>query len=431
MHCLQIARKTLVFNYRQYRSLFLVCMTGVCIMAASIFISDGMLKAARQKARQYYGGDIMLMGGYEWSIPDAKDLIEKIRPHVPSSTQFYERFDYDAARTALFFEGATVRQRIIKGVDFEAEKDLFSAFKFTDGGIATSDSRDTMILSVTLAEELGIRAGDSITIMVRTIYGYTNTRSLVVTGIFLDSSLFGKFTSYMDIHSLREISGYPSDYVNRISLFYPKNEPGVREAEKLHSELSEEMTLYPMFKNKKTYYDIFGNPDAEGYIEPPAYALIPLDANIEELQMLTDAIRTILAFIIVILLVIIAVGIGSTYRVIAMKRITEIGTYRSLGMTPARIQKLFATETAILLSAGYIAGIILALIICQILAQFNFSFIPAFDIFLTRGKLISSYNILKVIGLLAVITVTTIASVLYTIRKTVHISPVTALAATV
>ena len=430
MNYLQIARKTLVFNYRQYRSLFLVCLTGVCIMVASIFISDGMLKAARQKARQYYGGDIMFMGGYDWSIPDADAFAEKIRPLVPADTQIYERFDYDAARTGLFFEGATVRQRIIKGVDFAREKDLFSAFKFTDGGIPTSEGRDTMILSVTLAEELGIRAGDSITVMVKTIYGYTNTRTFVVTGIFLDSSLFGKFTSYMDIDSLREISGYPAGYVNRVSLYYPKKGPSQSEIEELHASLSKELSLYPMFKHKKTYYNILGNPNAEGYLQPPAYALIPLDSNIVELQMLTDAIRTILVFIVVILLVIIAVGIGSTYRVIAMKRITEIGTYRSLGMTPSHIQKLFATETVILLSAGFAAGIMLALIICTVLAQFNFSFIPAFDIFLTRGKLVSSYNVLKLIGLLAVITVTTLASVLYTIRKTVHISPVTALAAT-
>ena len=80
--------------------------------------------------------------------------------------------------------------------------------------------------------------------------------------------------------------------------------------------------------------------------------------------------------------------------------------------------------------AGFVAGAVFSLIINAILSRFNFSIIPAFDIFLINGYLQASFNLLKLLGFLAVIIVTTLLSVLFTIRNVVHISPVGALATT-
>ena len=185
--------------------------------------------------------------------------------------------------------------------------------------------------------------------------------------------------------------------------------------------------MYPMTDDKNIFYNVLYSASDQSM---PLYSLVPLDANIKDLEILIDALRIVVALIVVILVAIISVGIASTYRVIVMRRITEVGIYRALGMKKRGVVALFLTETTVLLVAGYLAGILLCALITGVLSFFDFSFIPAFDIFLMNSHLVPSIDVPKLALLLLVITVTTLVSLLFTIRNAVHITPVGALATT-
>ena len=427
MFYVRLSLASLYNNRRQYTSLFSVCVAGVAIMLAAVTITDGMLRAVRQKARQYYGGDLQFMGGYaSYDMTDVDQFIDTISTFTGDDAVFYPRFEYDAHNSSFYYEGERVRQRIFKGVDFANEADLFAHVTFVEGNALPISGQSTILISSPIAERLGIHAGDSLTLQVHTIYGYTNTMNLIVTGIFQDSSLFGMYTSYIDIQSLRSVTGYPANYVNRLCIYYRNGSPSRETVERLQEQLSGSYHLYPLTDDKNEFYSALSDPATE----QPLYALITLDANIKDLQILIEAIQSVVILIIVILMAIISVGIGSTYRVIVMRRITEIGIYRALGMKPEGIRTLFLTETFFLLLAGCTAGILLSAAATGILARFNFSFIPAFDIFLTDGHLMPQVRLAKIAALLGTIIVTTLLSVLFTIRSAVHISPVGALATT-
>ena len=423
----KLSFKSIVNNRAQYRSLFAVCLFGVAIILATIMITDGMIHAVNERARLYYGGDLQFMGGSnDLGIRNPDDFILKIKKYVPTDVRFYTRFDYDARNSAFYYEGTKVRQRVYKGVDFEEEKELFSNFTFVEGGIEVSSEHNTMILSEPIAKRLSLHAGDMITLQLYTINAYTNTMDLVVTGIFQDSSLFGMYTSYMDIQSLRRATGYPEQYTNRICLDWQKNPPSKADVLKLQKGLSSELNMFPLTEDKQQFY----NTLFDSVTPKPIYAIITLDANIKDLQMIISALSSVTVLITVILMAIIAVGIGSTYRVIVMKRVTEIGIYRAIGMKSSGVKKLFLYETAFILFAGFLSGILCALFIVFAVSRINLSVIPAFDIFLTAGLLLPKFSVAKGLGLLAVIAVTTILSVLFTVRNVVHISPVGALATT-
>jgi ABC-type lipoprotein release transport system permease subunit len=427
MFYITYAVRSLAERRRQYRSLFAVCVSAVCVILAVVFITDGMLGALQDKAKQYYGGDIQFLGGTDYRLDNADALVQTIKQYLPASVRIYNRFDYDGASTSYYFEGTEVRSRIIKGVDFTEEKELFSHFTFTEGSPAARQDHDTVLLSAPVAKKLGVHAGDSVTIFMQTIYGYNNTMNLVVSGIFQDSSLFGMYTSYMDIDALRNISGYPASYVNRICLYYPDREPTLADVEKLQHNLGMVLNMFPLPADKQQFYDAFSS----GAWKKPLYALITLRANRQELSMLTGALNIIVLIIIIPLVLIVAVGIGSSYRVIVIKRTIETGTFRALGLRPSGVIKLFITESFFLLSAGFILGCLLSFIAVYILSRFNFSFIPAFDIFLTGGRILPFVNPLKLVIVLCIIFVTTLGSVLFTLHHLVHVSPVGALSATV
>ena len=147
---LNFAVKSLVSRARQYRSLFSVCAVGVCVMLFVLMITDGMIDSMTEKMRQYYGGDFMILHDSQNSLEileEYNDIIAALREIVPAGTEVSYRYKKDSGDKSLFFEGVSVKQRSIQGVDFSLEKKLFEKFTFVEGGIEDRASHDAILIS--------------------------------------------------------------------------------------------------------------------------------------------------------------------------------------------------------------------------------------------------------------------------------------------
>lgn len=420
-----IALQTLLHQKKRYVLLFLVCLFGVFISLTSFALMNGMVHSLRNKACLYYGGDLQILIGDSGSlsISNVSKRISELEMLFPPDVIIAPRIEYDANFAGLYFEGEGVRQRIIKGVDFMREGELFSRFTFTQGDARNMTGSNGILLSEPLAEMLSVQVGDVITLLIPSYQNYQTTAQLTVQGIFQDSSLFGMYTSYLDIENLRSIIGYPPDWASRIGVFYPDGAPAINEVLNMQTKLETVYTMFPFVEDKQIFYDAM---TANTWSEPHV-ALIMLEANLQQIQLLLDAVRAIAYLIVALLIAIIAIGLASTYKVIVHKRINEIGMYMALGMSVPRIILLFLTETLWIIVFGFIGGIILLFVSGFILQFLNFSFIPAFDIFLEGGHLMLLLQPLHLCVIISIIAVTTLSSVLFTIRKTVDVYPSDAL----
>ncbi len=419
---LKMGLRSLVYRRKQYISLFLVCFFGVGVSLFCLYSVQGMLSALEDKARIYYGGDLQFIGGNALSQPVSN--IDLIKDYFPENSVIAERFDFDAEYAAFYFEGTGVRQRVIKGVNFEKEKALFASFNYVEGSAQGIYGTNGVLLSEPIAKMLEVHVEDEITFMLRNYHGQINTITLVVKGIFRDSSLFGMYTSYMDREVLSRAYSFPVNYCNRICIMLPEGSPAQKELETYQNLLSERFTMYHLVDDKQEYYD-------KGMYSPERpYALIKLSANLQEIQIIIDAMKAIVAFIILMLLIIIVTGVSSTFRVIAMKRINEIGIYKAIGMKRMKIYGMLLTETLLLIVAGCIAGYLFSCILTGIIGLIDFSFIPAFDIFLINGKMKGIISFNYFILIFAVVLVTTLAAVMFAVKKSVSVTPCQALAVT-
>lgn len=417
--------KSLIYRRKQYLSLMLVSLFGVGISLFCLYLVDGMLDALEYKAKIYYGGDLQFMGeNVNMNITDPDKRIEELKTVFPENAVIAKRYDFDADYAAFYFEGTGVRQRVIKGIDFETEKQLFSNWNFSSGGIDDIAGTNGVLLSEPIAQMLEVQVGDEITFMLRNWGNQINTHTLVVKGIFKDSSLFGMYTSYMDGNLLKQLFAYPVNWANRICIFFPDGSPSENEINEYQTKLEQIYKMYPLVHDKQKFYNDIWN------LEQPTYALIKLSANLQEVQILIDAMKLIAAFVIVILVVIIVAGVSSTFRVIVIKRINEIGIYKAIGMKRQKIMGMLLTETSLLVFVGCILGFVFSLILCGVASFFNLSFIPAFDIFLTNGVLKAKISFIYFVYVSLAVIVTTTIAVLFAIRKSVKISPCEALAAT-
>lgn len=426
----KLAIATLFYNSRQYTSLFLVCVVGISIMFLTNFATDGMLTTIHNKSRIYYGGDITFRGGhYLESIPDVEGKTALLKELLPEGTKVYRRIDRDARESTIFFEGAEARLWQFRGVNFDEEGKFLSGLGFVSGGPEVLPERNGILISKFIADKLNAKVGDAVTLQLNfDDSDYINTCTAIVSGIFTDSSIFGLYTAYMDIRLLARLMAKEDGYVDRLCISMPGGKLTQRTVEQLQAKLEQRLNMFPLNSSisdfRRAIYDV-DSPEKEDL-----FFIIPLKSNVKDFQMIMNALSGVVAVIVAVLMLIICIGVGSTYRIIVMKRTTEIGTYRSLGMTHTGVRLVFITESFYLLVVGFLLALAVSLAGAWVLSLFNMSFVSAFDLFLVNGHLLPSINLLKSLLLFLVVIVTTILAMLFTIRNVVHISPVGALAAT-
>ena len=113
-----------------------------------------------------------------------------------------------------------------------------------------------------------------------------------------------------------------------------------------------------------------------------------------------------------------------------MKRITEIGIYMAVGMKRRTITTTLLLEALLLLVAGCLAGMALCAALTALVAVPDLSFIPSFDLFLTRGHLAPEPDSMRGALVIASVVFVTLLAVLGAARKSIKIMPVQALAVT-
>lgn len=426
MYKIKMAVRSLFYRKKQYMPLMSVCAVGIAISILCVFIINGMIFSLQHKAKIYYGGDYMIWGGKQGdiSIYDTDKLIEQIRPAFPPNTVIAPRFDYEAWDTSLYFEGASAIPRVIKGIDFNTEK-LMSSLKVTSGSVEKIVGTNGILISSLIADKLNVKIGDELLLMIRTDEGYIDTITFTLHGILQDASVFGALTVYADLGFLLNAVGKNQTWANRICIQLPEGYDGDKIANQIQTKLEKIINMAPLLDDKDTLKETIYES-----LEETLYGLIRLSTNLDDVQVLINAMRAISLFIIAMLMLIIAAGVSSAFRVIVMKRINEIGIYMAIGMRRLEIAALILCETFILILFGSIAGLFLSLILCQIISRINLSFIPGFDIFLVDGVILARFSI-KFFALIAIIvSVTTLIAVLFSIRKSVRATPVEALGMT-
>lgn len=423
----KISIRSLLSKWKQYISLFIVTIFGVGISLFLLFAVKGMLSAMATKAKIYYGGDLQILGGTDsLEFFNADELREKIEAVMPENAVVSKRYTLRANDVLLYNNGMEARFRQMIGVDFNREKELFKRFNYVDGSAENITEKNGILLSQPIAELLGVHAGDEIDLHVLANGPGKGAVKLIVKGIFHDSSVFGMYTIYFDFDFLLSLNKKPEGFANRIGVYFPDGSFKEKKAKKYQKILESAINMYPLVDDKDEFYDKIN----EKIFEEPTFALITIDSSMEELTVIIEAMNWVSMLIIIALVVIIIVGVSSTYRVLIMKRINEIGIFKAIGMSRFNIYRVLISETACLMLAGCIIGFMLAVFFSWILSLFNLSFIPAFDVFLSNGFIIPKIEVANALIMEAIIFVTTLAAVVLSIRKAVRITPVQALTTT-
>ena len=156
---IRIARRTIINNFSRYLALVLLTLFSFAIALSSLAIMNGMLYSMREKARVYYGGDLQFIGGNgSLNIYNSEELTSTLEKILASHISIRSRIDYGADYDKiLFFEGNNVPVRIIKGLDFAVNHDLFQYFNFLSGSLVVIQKYNVMLISSAIAVKLQVK----------------------------------------------------------------------------------------------------------------------------------------------------------------------------------------------------------------------------------------------------------------------------------
>ncbi|MBI4347529.1 MAG: ABC transporter permease [Elusimicrobia bacterium] len=299
--------------------------------------NEGIMNQYRENViRVRYGHGQLFPKGYrdrahgnpreEW-IKDP-DTVETVLLSIPEVKQVFARASFYSFLT----KGPVRMAAKGEGVQWKKEPAFFTSMNFEAGGDLSGPGQ--IILGRGLANSLGAKPGDKIRLMSQTVEGDINDVGVVVAGIFhtgaqdFDSGVFR-----VDIETAQELLK-----TKRVELFTLRNTgieawPAVVKAV---GEKLPDLEAVPYDELDKVYYK---------------NAVAFLNAQF--------------AFIRVIMLFIVALGIFNTITVGMLERAPEIGALRANGEPRRRLFGVLMRENALLGVLGGALGIGLAVLMDQ------------------------------------------------------------------
>jgi putative ABC transport system permease protein len=215
---LAFAGKSLIGRRRRFFFLGLAVAFGFMVMTVTTGLTEGLLSTVRQKGAFYFSGNVNVTcnaKGQSDDVMDSRLLFEAVRESLGNVTVL-QRSIYYSSNAQLFFGGETVRQRRMVGIDWAAERSIADSLNIVSGSFPADDDERAALISETAARKLGARVGDDLTLLLSGSKG-RDTASLVLRGVFRDSSIFG-YAAYISRPAMNDLLSVPRDYVTELGI---------------------------------------------------------------------------------------------------------------------------------------------------------------------------------------------------------------------
>lgn len=420
----RIALRNLFRQKTRYRVLAIAIAFGCAIITIVYGSLGGMRQSLEDKAKIYYGGDFNILGNryqQDYLIYDPPELMEALESLPGHPVRVSPRIDY-RSNVFLSFGGNSVHLRMVTGVSWEREERNFRSFNYVSGGPEGMAGSNGILISAPVAQMLGARVGDDLLLLIDTTTGQRNSATLVLRGIYKDSSMFGYYTSYMDIDFLRAtIRGVPGS-ATYVGGYYQGNGRLAYPLTRLQTTLEKSFPMFPLATTKSDMFSMKGSSSWTGV----KYSLMGLNAHIAQINQVVQVMTLLLLALAALLVATVILGVVNTYRVVVFERTREIGTMRAIGMQRPMVVRLFLFEAGMLAIAASIVGAAVGIGALILLSTINFSWLPGFDVFLANGHIAWAMAPGEILSVAALMLIAALAAASGPAARAASIEPVQA-----
>jgi len=422
-----LAARNVFLRRRRYALLSLAIILGFALVTFIQAATNGALQSIKDKAARYFSGHISITGydKGEQSLEAPEQLAQAILDSGLPVRSVAKRSIYYDSNASLFFGGNSVRQRRLVGIDFAAEREQMQTLDFSEGSLEVllADESNGILISEAAARILGARVGDDLMLFLTTPRGQYNTATLYVRGIFRETSLFG-YVAYMNLKDMNRVLNRPEESATDLAIYA---EPGVnhqRLLDDLRGQLGTAYRLLPPMANKQQLSAELSKVD---WKQGPVLAPLTLDAHLEQITTILDAILAVTWFVLTVFISIVMVGVLNTYRVLVYERTREIGTIRAIGMGRNAVRLMFLWEAVLLGLAATLIGLVVGRVLLLALRLVDLSAITGAGMFTVRGHLVPQLNTPTTLLTFALMLLALVLAVWGPAAKAARVAPAEAL----
>lgn len=350
-----------------------------------------------------------------------------------------------AVFATLIFGSKTTLQSI-EGVDFADETDFSSGLQVLEGQRvfgAETDPR-ALILPKSAAERLGVQVGETVLARLTTVTGQQNVGEFRVAAVVDELLTAGFSGAYASLQYVNELIGLAPDEYQLFNLVLADVQQIDAAADQLAAALEAAGAPverpFRQLAGREELEDeslqligqVFGRAAvrlAEEPWEGTKFSVTTLNEMMEPVVSAMTVLDAIARGIFVVLLLITAVGIMNTFRMVMLERVREIGTMRAFGMQKSTVRSIFLWEAALISLAGGAAGLVAAGVVALVVSRFSFAGVPGFEFFLDGGHVTFAATAADVAVNLAIVLVISLASAFLPANAAANLEPVEALGA--
>ena len=418
-----VSVRNLYLQRRRYALILAAISLGFALVVLMSSVSRSMQDALKDKASLYFAGHVSVVGyrGAAVGISDPGRIIAAVRSAGIAPRGISGRSVYYHTDAELFFGGESVRQRRMIGVDFGAEGGEFSRLSYASGGWEEMGGGGGILISESAARTTGARVGDDVTVFATTDAGQYTAMVFVVRGIFQESSLFG-YVSYLSLADMNSLLGKKAGYNSEVAVFLKNPGRETAAANAIRRRLAGEFRVFPPYESKDELYAHLGES-----ADNETLAVMGLQGYIAQIRQLLQAILAVTYFVLAVFILIVAVAIMNTYRVIVNERTREIGTMRALGMQQRAVAYLFVVEAVTLVAAGSAIGFAAGSGLMGIVSALDLGGLPGAGLFLEARRLRYVVDQRAALANFGIMLLVALAAVSGPVRRASRIAPSEAL----
>lgn len=398
--------------------------------------TGGMVGNVRDNFSNALGGHVFLSGQ---EITESGQIISRMGDDIPLEALLDQHADEIALVTRRSQTFGTVifgsRQglQLVYGVDFAAEDQVMQAMAVVEGSVETIlQQRDAIILPVSLANRLGVIAGESVLMRMDTVTGQQNVGEFRVVALIEDQAELGMSAAYGHLDYLNTLLNLSPGSYQSLNLFLHEMEA----VDALAASFGDVLPIRerPRQDDGEDMDDMGGGPFFGGartleVVEPwegVQYSITTINDIMEPVEAIVNVLNSIALGVFAVLLIIIMVGITNTFRMIVLERTKEIGTMRALGMQQPMVRRIFLAEAGMLGLLGGFMGLVLALLAMAGLSLWNVT-TPGLQFFLSQGSFTFRVSAGAVLLYLAIMMAICLSAAHWPAKSAAKLSPIKAL----
>ena len=351
-----------------------------------------------------------------------------------------------AEGTAVF--GSKSTRLAIVGIPWEGASSALGRLQLSSGSLDGMKRDAGIVVPQSVADRLGVKAGESILVKATTVTGQLNVLDFTVAGVISDSG-GGMFSAgYARMERVNELVNLGRDECQQLNLYLGDGTSLDGAAQAIIAALRAGGTLVqdraaastdPMSAMRSGggtgpgggggppgMRPAFGDKRLDPW-EGAKYSIATLDDVASEFMTPITTIKGVGYAVFVALLAICMIGVVNTFRMVLLERTREIGTMRAMGVRAREVERLFLAEAVMMTGGGALAGMAVSFVIMPIVSLFRLANPGVFAMFLTEGHLLFQPSLSGTLTCVILVILSGSLAALFPARQAAALQPAVAL----